>query len=115
MNLSSLTGSRSPTPRVCLADQPGAVFAGPPPPAPPAGGPAGSVRLGETMHLLLPAPAAGRHDSEPGPDCLDHEGHEFLTGESSRNSNRRRGFSGLTQHLKRSKTAGGPLGFPRCD
>lgn len=33
------------------------------------------------MSLLLPAAAPGHHDSEPGPHCLDHKGHEFLSGE----------------------------------
>lgn len=33
------------------------------------------------MRLLLPAAAAGDHDRQPGPDCLDHEGYEFLPGE----------------------------------
>lgn len=35
------------------------------------------------MPLFLPASPPGHHDSESGSHCLDHKGHEFLSGEYS--------------------------------
>lgn len=71
---------------VCFPDYPGAVYPRIPVPAPPATRlrcrlPSGSVWLEEKMPLFLPAAAPGHHDSEPGPHCLDHKSHEFLSGE----------------------------------
>lgn len=67
-------------------DHPGAVHPRVSVAAPPASRlrgrlPSGSVRLEEEMSVFLPAAAPGHHDSKPGPHCLDHESHEFLSGE----------------------------------
>lgn len=76
-------------PCVCFTDYPGAVYPLIPVPASPATRlrcrlPSGRVRLEEKMSLFLPAAPPRHHDSESGSHCLDHKGHEFLSGECSK-------------------------------